>query len=212
MGKEKNKYYVVWNGVKPGIYKSWSDCQKQITGFASAKYKGFKTEALAKKAFEDGPENFWGKNVVESTLSEQELQRIGKPILDSIVVDAACSSSTNQVEYKGVFLKTNKIVFKKGPYEDGTNNIGEFLALVHALAYLKQINSSIPVYSDSKYAIAWVKDKEIRTNHPRKNSNIKLFEMLDKALQWLRTNQYSNKILKWETKAWGENPADFGRK
>ena len=212
MGKEKNKYYVVWKGVRPGIYSSWEECQKQINGYPNAKYKGFKTYESALKAFSEGYENYWGKDSFESTLTKEQLLKIGNPIADSVVVDAACSSKTNFVEYKGVYLKTGKVLFTKGPYEDGTNNIGEFLAIVHALAYLKQKNLSIPVYSDSQYAINWVRDKEARTNHPRKNSNKKLFEMIDRAIHWLKTNHYPNKILKWETRAWGENPADFGRK
>jgi ribonuclease HI len=212
MGKEKNNFYVVWNGLKPGVYSSWAECQKQIIGFPNAKYKGFKTQQLAQKAFTEGPENYWGKNVVESTLSQEELKRIGKPIIDSIVVDAAHSSSTNQVEYKGIYLKTGEVLFQKGPYNDGTNNIGEFLAIVHALAYLKKINSTIPVYSDSKFARGWVRDKEARTNNKKKESNKELFKLLERAVKWLKENKYPNKILKWETKAWGENPADFGRK
>lgn len=212
MGKEKNKYYVVWQGAKPGIYSSWAECENQIKGYPNVKYKGFKTHQLAIKAFEEGPENYWGQQVLESVLSKEELARIGRPISNSLVVDAACSSKTNQVEYKGIYLKTGETLFQKGPYEDGTNNIGEFLAIVHALAYLKEKKSTIPVYSDSKFAIGWVSSKEARTNHPRSRSNIKLFQMLDRAVSWLKTNKYQNKILKWETKAWGENPADFGRK
>lgn len=212
MGKQKNNFYVVWKGLRPGVYSNWSECQKQIIGFPDAKYKGFKTQQLAQKAFEEGPENYWGKNVIETTLSPAELKRIGTPIEDSIVVDAAHSSSSNQVEYKGIYLRTGEIVFQNGPYEDGTNNIGEFLAIVHALAYLKKKNSTIPVYSDSLYARQWVKDKEARTNNERTESNRELFRLLDRAVQWLKDNNYQNKVLKWETKAWGENPADFGRK
>jgi len=212
MGKEKNKYYVVWQGAKPGIYSNWSECQKQINGYPNAKYKGFKTHNAALKAFSEDYQNYWGKDSFESTLTKDELIRIGSPIDNSIVVDAACSSKTNLVEYKGIYLKTREILFSKGPYEDGTNNIGEFLAIVHALGYLKLNNSKIPVYSDSIYAIAWVRDKEARTNHQRNNNNKKLFEMIDRAVYWLKTNKYPNKILKWETRAWGENPADFGRK
>lgn len=212
MGKEKNKFYVVWEGIKPGVYSSWEECKNYISGFANAKYKGFKTHQLALKAFTDGPEDYWGKNVVESTLSEDQLKKIGRPIIDSIVVDAAYSSSSKEVEYKGIYLKTGSTIFSKGPYQNGTNNIGEFLAIVHALAYLKKNNSSIPVYSDSLYAIGWVKDKEARTNNPRTKDNEYLFNLIDRAVTWLKQNKYPNRILKWETKAWGENPADFGRK
>jgi ribonuclease HI len=35
---------------------------------------------------------------------------------------------------------------------------------------------------------------------------------MERAEKWLLSNEFSNEILKWETKAWGEIPADFGRK
>jgi ribonuclease HI len=212
MAKEKNKYFVVWKGFQPGIYTSWPECQKQVSGFPDAKYMGFKNYETARKAFHDGDENYWGKRKFESSLTEKELLRFGKPISDSIVVDAACSSKTGEVEYKGIHLGTGKVLFHKGPFADGTNNIGEFLALVHALAYLKKHNLSLPVYSDSRYAISWIQNKKARTNHPRSSKNKELFDLLKRAERWLKKNSYPNKILKWETRAWGENPADFGRK
>ena len=99
-----------------------------------------------------------------------------------------------------------------GPLQDGTINIVEFLAIVHALALCKKNNSLLPIYSDSKIAIGWLKNKRCGTLHDKSDKNIKLFELLDRAHKWLEENEYENKILKWETKAWGENPADFGRK
>ena len=99
-----------------------------------------------------------------------------------------------------------------GIYQDSTNNIGEFLALVHGLAHMKENGDTRPIYSDSKVAISWVKDKDIRTLNPRTDNNIDSLELIDRALKWLKNNDYPNRILKWETKAWGEIPADFGRK
>ena len=37
----KSKYYVVWNGRKPGIYEGWDKCRDQVAGFTGAKFKGF---------------------------------------------------------------------------------------------------------------------------------------------------------------------------
>ena len=34
----------------------------------------------------------------------------------------------------------------------------------------------------------------------------------ERATKWLKENNYSATIKKWETKKWGEIPADFGRK
>ena len=119
------------------------------------------------------------------------------------MVDAAWNTATGDVEYQGIFLATKQRLFLKGPYADGTNNIGEFLAIVHALAFLHQQGSNIPVYSDSRTAIGWVKET---------SRNAELFDLLDRAETWLQTHKYANPILKWETTVWGENPADFGRK
>jgi ribonuclease HI len=212
MGKEKNNYYVVWKGARPGVYASWADCQKQIHGYPNAKYKGFKTHEAAIKAFSETHEKYWGKNSPAKKLSDHEITRIGKPILNSISVDAAWNTSTLEMEYQGVKTETKELVFQRGPFQQGTNNVGEFLAIVHALALLKKNNIPIPVYSDSRNAINWVKNKKHKSLLVRTQKNEELFELLDKAERWLQTNTYPNKILKWETKAWGENPADFGRK
>jgi ribonuclease HI len=42
--------------------------------------------------------------------------------------------------------------------------------------------------------------------------NQQLFELIERAEQWLKSNTFLTKIVKWETKVWGEIPADFGRK
>jgi ribonuclease HI len=202
----------VWVGAKPGIYTSWQQCQKQINGFPGAKYKGFKTQPVAVKAFQDGPSGHWGKNNFESTLSRDQIETIGRPISNSVSVDAAWNTFTLEMEYQGVKTDTGELLFRKGPFKDATNNVGEFLAIVHALAHLKKINSDLPIYSDSRNAINWVAAKRHRSNLKPTQSNMEVFNLLDRAVTWLNQNTYSNKILKWETKAWGENPADFGRK
>jgi len=213
MGKDKNRFFVVWKGIKPGIYESWQECQEHIRGYPNARYKGFKTYEGAKKAYEEGYENYWGnKDFFESTLTKEELKKIGSPIANSISVDAGFSSSSIEMEYKGVKTDTKEVLFKKGPFKNATNNIGEFLAIIHALAYLKERNSTIPIYSDSLYAIKWVKNRKHQSHLERTPSTEYIWTLLQRAELWLRSNTYPNKILKWQTKAWGENPADFGRK
>jgi len=204
----KKKFYVIWKGKKTGIFTSWDECKDFVLGFTGAKYKSFDTMELAREAFNSDSKDFIGKHVCE--LSEQEKLRIGDPVLESISVDAA--ENDGIVEYRGVDTKTGHIIFKQGPFEGGTNNIGEFLAIVHGLAWLKKINSTIPVYSDSITAIGWVKNKRANTRMERSRKNDKLFELVDRAEKWLAENDYSNKILKWETKGWGEIRADYGRK
>jgi ribonuclease HI len=116
------------------------------------------------------------------------------------------------MEYRGVDTKTKKVLFYKGPFKEATNNIGEFLALVHGLAFLKKHQSNRIIYSDSKIAIGWVIRKKCRTKLVKTSKNQEVFELIQRAELWLNTNTYSTKIVKWPTKQWGEIPADFGRK
>ncbi len=208
---KKKKFYVVWEGKNPGIYTSWNTCKKQIEGFTGAKYKSFLTKELAEKAFKGNPHDYIGKDIFDTELSTAELALIGKPITKSIAVDGACDNKGNS-EYQGVFTDTKTLLFHQGPFKNGSNNIMEFLALVHALAYCKKHKLDLPIYSDSKIAINWVTRKYINTSIRPNADNKYLFELIHRALNWIKTNSYTNKILKWETKAWGEIPADFGRK
>ena len=206
------RYYTVWKGRRPGVYGSWTECSKQTNRFPGAEFKAFKSRQMAEEAFKSRSTDFIGNDIFESQLTAEQIKVIGTPILDSIAVDAACNTVTGKLEYQGINLRTKKLVFHQGSFEDGTNNIGEFLAIVHALAYCKQQNVAWPIYSDSRTAIGWVRDKEARTSHEPNERNRELFTLIDRAIKWLNANNYPNQLLKWETKAWGENPADFGRK
>lgn len=205
----KRNVYVVWNGVKPGIYKTWDECKAQVEGYEGAIYKSFTSLELAQKAFNESPWIYVGKN---ATAKKPNISDFSEIIRDSLSVDAACSGNPGLMEYRGVYVKTGEEVFKQGPYDMGTNNIGEFLAIVHGLALLKQKNIQIPIYSDSVNAIKWVKDKKCKTKLERIDKNEILFDMIERAEKWLRDNTYTTEIIKWETRKWGEIPADFGRK
>lgn len=208
----KRKYYVVWAGHHPGVYETWMECKHQIDGFNGAVYKSFPTKELAETAFTENPKNYLGKDMRPAAMTDKEKEIFGMPILDSIAVDAACSGNPGDLEFRGVHVKSGKILFRRGVYPDGTVNIGEFLALVLGLIYLKKNNLSIPIYTDSKTAIAWVRNKKAKTKLDRTPQNEELFLMLEKAENWLKNNTFSNKILKWETACWGEIPADYDRK
>lgn len=206
----KKKYYVVWRGVTPGIYTSWDECKAQVFGFENSQYKSFSNLEEAEKAFIDNP---WNHLRTRKALSDKSKTSTTKNIInESIAVDAACSGNPGLLEYRGVYLADNTEIFHVGPLEDGTNNIGEFLAIVHALALLSKNGKNEPIYSDSINAIKWVENKKCNTKLKRSERNIKIFDMINRAEKWLESNTYSNKILKWETNKWGEIPADFGRK
>lgn len=198
------KYYTVWKGIVPGVYYNWEDCHKQIVNFKGALYKSFHTEKEAKNALKFSYSDFL-KSKTQHILPEEVISK-------SISVDAASSGNPGVMEYQGVDTISKKKLFKKGPFKKGTNNIGEFLAIVHGLAFLKKNNSALPIYSDSLTAISWVKKKKCNTSLKKDNSTGELFMLIGRAETWLKNNSYNNKIIKWNTKKWGEIPADFGRK
>ena len=203
------KYYVVWKGIKPGVFDSWKECEAQIRGVEGAVYKSFPGIAEARLAFSGNWKDYINKKVSIPRIANP---KVGNPIPESLCVDAACSGNPGIMEYRGVDTKTGNQIFHKGPFPLATNNIGEFLGIVHGLAYLKKSNNEIPVYSDSRTAIKWVKEKTVKTKLPRNAKTEPLFELLDRAVFWLKNNDYPNIVLKWETEFWGEIPADFGRK
>lgn len=208
----KQKYYVVWEGVCPGIYDSWTDCQLQIKGYKGAKYKSFDTEKEAIEAFNSSAYEYISRSKANNTNSPKDYSHLHSDInLNSIAVDAACSGNPGDMEYRGVYVKTGQELFRFGVIK-GTNNIGEFLAIVHALAYLKNNNLNLQIYSDSVNAIKWVKSRKCKTKLEKDSSTEKVHELITRAEKWLKENTYVNKITKWETKLWGEIPADFGRK
>ena len=214
MTKSKNRYYVVWHGKQTGIADTWELCKSWIDGYPGARYKGFEKLDEAKHALHSGYHNFsmQKKDSGEAPSLETALLSQNKPIADSIAVDAACQNNPGPVEYRGVHILTGQQIFHVGPYPLGTVNIGEFLAIVHGLSYLKKYNLSLPIYSDSRTAILWVKTRTIKTSLSRTQNTEELFRLVDRALDWLQNNTWDTPLLKWETEFWGEIPADFGRK
>lgn len=126
-------------------------------------------------------------------------------------VDAACSGNPGPMEYQCIHLPSRRRVFHYGPIP-GTNNIGEFLAIVHALALMKQQGVCVPIYSDSRTAQTWVRNRKAKTTLQRTPQTAQALDLLARAEKWLRENPVNVPILKWDTEAWGEIPADFGRK
>lgn len=222
MAKQKAKFYVVWQGRESGIYDSWAACEAQVKGVA-AKYKGFATRAEAEAALAAEPEDYITRKpkplqgchhfaASDTTSAQPTFSLHGSPILPALAVDAACSGNPGLMEFRGVIADTGTQVFHRGPYEAGTNNIGEFLAIVLGLAYLKVNNLPWALYSDSKTAISWVRQKQCKTKIEWNAKNRKLLEDVRIAEKWLHENTWTTPIYKWDTEHWGEIPADFGRK
>ena len=209
----KKKFYVVWQGNHPGVYDNWEACLAQVKGFADAKYKSFLSREEAEEAFKRPYEDAISKrdNTDNLGMTVVKPSNVPPPVMDSIAVDAACSGNPGVMEYQGVYVASRTKLFHY-KYPVGTNNIGEFLALVHGLSYLKKHNLNQILYSDSVNAISWVMQKKCKSKLVRDERTEALWQYVERAEAWLRNNTYTTEIRKWDTHNWGEIPADFGRK
>jgi ribonuclease HI len=205
----KEKYYVVWKGRKRGVFSTWKECSAQVSGYTDARFMAFESRALAEQALAGRYEDYR-----DGSSRAARLSRAGGdvPAPDSLAVDASCRGNPGPMEYRGVQVGKGREVFRQKPAGNGTNNIGEFLAIVDALVYLKEHNLAWPVYSDSIQAIRWVKGKHCNTKIGRTNDTRAAFALIARAETWLRENSYPNDVRKWKTEKWGESPADFNRK
>lgn len=214
---DEPKVYVVWSGRETGVFDSWDDCKPLVVGVKGAKYKSFKgiTHAEAERILAEGPDRYYGgKQEAKKKEPAPDYERAKASISpDAIAVDASSQGNPGRMEYRGVYVETGDEVFHSRVYPRGTNNIGEFLAIVHALAWQEQVGYFVPIYSDSRNAIRWVRDKVCKTKLPRDERTEQLFRHIDRAILWLQRHDLTKYDLrKWPTEVLGEIPADFGRK
>lgn len=226
------RWYVVWAGREPGIYRDWEQCRAQVEGFSGAQYRSYASAPEAERAWVEAGGDPVPLDAAEAGLADDPdpfdpLERHGlqgnaapassvpveAPPPGSIAVDAACSGNPGPMEYRGVEIDTGVQLFHVGPMH-GTNNIGEFLAIVHGLAWLSQQGRPGPLYSDSVIAIGWVGRRAAKTTLPRSTATEQAWQLLARAQQWLRQGRpgAAVEIRKWPTRRWGQIPADFGRK
>ena len=214
------KYYVVFRGHNPGVYDNWEEVKEQIQGFSNALFKGYQTSEEAAGAYrnftgaEDREELFRLITLPNSHPDSTPIPWQENPEIDhdAWAVDASCQGNPGPMEYRCVDLSTGDVVFQMGPFEDATNNIGEYLALVHAMALMAQKGEYHNIYSDSQTALSWWRNKKVKTQLQTTSRNQKVFELLGRASNWVLTHQFPQRVIKWNTQRWGEIPADYGRK
>jgi ribonuclease HI len=210
------KYYVVWAGHSTGIFDSWEECKAQISGFPGAKYRSFPSQEEAVKAYRGCPQDHLGlmRAMAERKTTEiVNYEAFPEIRLNAIAVDGACAKNPGPMEYRGVLVGTGDEIFRIGPLDGGTNNIAEYLAIIHCAAWLhKNRDFTTPIYTDSRTALAWVRKRASNTSITPTAENARVREVLARANSWIKTNDIINPLLKWDTETWGEIPADFGRK
>lgn len=213
--RKRTKYYVVWEGHEPGIYDNWDDAKEQVENFPGARYKSFDSLEEATEAYRGDPSEWLG---IYRALGARPVKIINYDLfpeirLDAVAVDAACSRNPGPVEYQGVRVGTGEQLFHLGPLKGGSNNIGEYIAIIHAASWLARLgDTTTPIYSDSRTALSWIRNRGSRTTIKPTADNTKIIELLNRANRWIETHTIPNPILKWDTERWGEIPADFGRK
>lgn len=213
------KFYVVWEGRAPGIYDNWDDCRDQVDGYPGAKYRAYSSQDAATEAFRGSPEqqSLFLRKLAQHMQGRPGMVRDYSTIpeirLDAVAVDGACSHNPGPMEYRCVRVADGVEIFHFGPLEGGTNNIGEYLALIHAAALFdRRGDHTTPIYSDSRTAQSWLRRGHSNTKITPTEGNVQVRALLDRADAWLATHKIQNPILKWDTERWGEIPADFGRK
>lgn len=208
------KYYVVWEGREPGVYDNWEDAAEQILEYPGAKYKSFPTQEAAIAAFRGDDAANLGAVIKMAKRAPVSIDYRNFPEIDTQgwAVDASCLGNPGVMEYQGVEIGSGHTLFRVGPFPKGTNNIGEYLAIVHALALMQKMGIRHTIYSDSVTAQAWVRGGKARTKLDLTPETASLYSLVQRADTWLRNNSFRVPIRKWNTEKWGEIPADFGRK
>lgn len=216
---DKRKYYVVWNGFAPGIYDTWEECRRQVEGFSGARYRSYNNLIDATEAFRGDPdEQLELMRAIAGRMKRTPAQQVDYSAfpeirLDAIAVDGACARNPGPMEYRGVRVSTGEEFFRIGPLDGGTNNIAEYIAIIHAAALLhKSGDYTTPIYSDSRTAQSWIRKRHSNTKIEPTPENAKVRALLERADAWMEVNDIINPLLKWDTELWGEIPADFGRK
>ncbi|MGI1828075.1 ribonuclease H family protein [Ligilactobacillus salivarius] len=145
------KFYAVKKGRKTGIFTTWAECQKQVSGFPKAEFKSF----ISKQEADN-----WLKEIKSSNENRRKSY--------SVIVYTD-GGSRNHGNKKGEHVKKNdkaawaylikyqgSIISDTDGEYGSTNNRMEIMALKKALLDLKQRelqNEKILVVLDSKYVL-----------------------------------------------------------
>ena len=153
------KYYVVWAGRSPGIYTQWPEAERQIKGFAGARFKSFSTLTEAEQAYGEGKTAAAprpaARRAEQTPVAEETRAAV------EIYCDGACDPNPGP-------SGTGVVIYRDGELDQlwyglynpaGTNNTAELLGLYHALAFARKFITSghgVAILCDSKYAIECV--------------------------------------------------------
>ncbi|GHW02977.1 ribonuclease H [candidate division SR1 bacterium] len=202
------KRYVIRKGKENGIFTSRDAVKPLVSGFVDAKFKSFSSEKDALEAFNSSREQYYGQGTGSIWKKYLNNPSIDVPFDTSfIAVDAACSGNPGKLEYRGVEVRSGKELFHY-QFEMGTNNIGEFLAIVEGM----KIKGCKGIYSDSKIAMSWINEGKCKSLLRAEQPFLSIWKTVDEAEERLKNQISLPIVVKRKTNEWGEIPADFGRK
>lgn len=173
------KHYVVWKGIKPGIYDSWPAAKSQTDGRADAQFMGFPTKeeaelaykstytkALMQRSLTKTPNNSVYTTTKSSTAitkpSTKTATNYSVNTLDiadlNIYCDGACSPNPGKSGTgMAVYEKETLTSLWYGLYEaNGTNNTAELNGILKAFHFAQPHiaqQKHVQILSDSKYSI-----------------------------------------------------------
>ena len=159
----KKKYYAVKKGKTPGIYETWDECSRNVTGVPGAQFKGFATIEEAREYLGAPLPEKSGPGLSEDRKSE--LTAYMKRLIgdsDAIAfVDGSYDSSTGDFAY-------GMLIYHDGVYEEfsekfindarnGMHNVaGEIEGSMHAMKYALQHGlGSISIHYDYEGIEKW---------------------------------------------------------
>jgi ribonuclease HI len=206
------KYYAVVRGRRPGIYGQWSGesgAQAQVSGYASARYKGFSTLEEAQQWYRDqaGAEAklFGLRSTPEPLALDSKAQSAGSgsSVPDGAVIiytDGASLGNPGPGGYGIVLINKGVRRELSGGYRRTTNNRMELMACIKALQALKKDDRAV-LFSDSRYMIngiskgwaqRWRRNGWMRSpTQPAENADLwsELLDLLDSRnveFRWVR--------------------------
>lgn len=147
----KKKYYAVAAGRSCGIYTDWATAEKQVKGFAGAKYKSFTSEGEARA---------WLENPVyeKKTRPDTGTRSAGSVVTvptDAVAVytDGGSINNPGPGGFGIVIEEDGQQREISGGFRLTTNNRMEMTAAIVALTHLQGCSRAIHLFSDSSYLV-----------------------------------------------------------
>lgn len=172
-----SKFYAVKIGRKTGIFKTWNECDKQVTRYKGAIFKSFVNKKDALNFVKSG--NSLSLIKKPSKMSIQKPNKIYVDKYRHIYTDGSCSGNGSNDACAGIGVyfpwDTSKNISKK-VIGKSTNNTAELGAILEALKNVDK-EDDILIHTDSMYSI-----NTINGTWKRK-ANIQLLSTIDKYIK-----------------------------